>query len=144
MGKFSLDGFVRFDSRQASRTIDRISIARTGTIQFSTFFYRKNRLNGKSHVQLYFNSKDRQVAVRFLNSHEEGSCKLLGKKGPYGKYVSARSFLATNQIQVTSTTRYPYRKETYGKDVFYVIDLDGPVPPRKAQGSKQIASPKPL
>jgi len=121
-----LEGFEPFDNSAMSRVVNKITITKSNQLNFPAAFYSINGLEGKKGAMLYFNKGAQKVAVQFTDEVIDKGFKLaLSNNGKYGAYISIRSFLTLNNIEMPRYAgRYDYEKLADGSgNIFFVIDL---------------------
>lgn len=121
-----LDGFTFFDNSGMSRVVDKITITKSSQFNFPAAFYKLNSLSGKQGVALYYNNMQSKIGIRFTDTLDPKGFKLvLSNEGKYGAYISAKSFLLLNKIELPrSAGRYEYKKFNTSEGVVFIIDLN--------------------
>jgi hypothetical protein len=121
-----LEDFELFDNSTMSRVVNKITITKSNQLNFPAAFYSINNLDGKKGAMLYFNKVAQKIAVQFIDEVNDKGFKLaLSNNGKYGAYVSVRSFLTLNNIEMPRYAgRYDYEKiDGPGGTPLFVIDL---------------------
>lgn len=121
-----LEGFELFDNSNMSRVVNKITLTKSNQLNFPAAFYSINGLDGKKTALLYFNKNMQKIAVQFTDELDDKGFKLtLSNGGKYGAYISIRSFLTLNNIEVPRHAgRYDYEKIVGPNGApLFVIDL---------------------
>lgn len=119
-GKYS---FARFTGRQPGGS-EKISIGKLGNIRFPAGFYRKADLKSFNYVILFYDSKLRAIAFKFIVQPELGSFKLTRERSTAAT-ISALSFLKTHNLHLRSFRDWYDLKKISDPDLgrIFVIEL---------------------
>lgn len=121
-----LEGFELFDNSSMSRVVNKITITKSNQLNFPAAFYSINKLDGKKGAMLYYNKDAKKIAIQFIDVVNDQSFKLtLSNNGKYGAYISVRSFLTLNNIEMPQNAgRYDYKVVTGANgEQMFIIDL---------------------
>ena len=66
-----LKEFEIFNNNIAGRIVDSITVTKNYQISFPSGFYKKHNLHDKKTVLLYFNRRDKVIAMEFLDDYDK-------------------------------------------------------------------------
>jgi hypothetical protein len=95
----------------SSRTIDAISVAKTGRIGLPKYFIAKHGVQPPAGANLYWDSASRSIAIQFVKTRDAETFPVVFTKH-YGAAISARQFFTANNVPLDHSVvgRYEYSK----------------------------------
>ena len=117
--------FQKFEGKDV-RLENRITITKSNSIGFPSFFYTKNKINSFKYVVLYWDKKNKAIGIYFNNNEQEkNKFTIIHSKSGYGGSVVSRSFFKSYNLNPKKYYgRYQWKKiklENVG--TVFVIEL---------------------
>lgn len=104
---------------------NRITITKTYSMGFPTYFYENQNIRQFKYVTLFFDQNKKAIGIHFHNDDTKpNKFKISKDKQGRGAAISITSFLKTQQIDpLKYYGRYEWTKGPYKEKMLYVIEL---------------------
>jgi len=116
--------FKKFEAKSVRRE-NRITLtAKSYSIGFPTKFYQDNGIKNFKYAVLFWDEKNKAIAIHFSNQEEKAGFKIIHSR-KYGGQIVVRSFLKENNIKPeVYSGRYEWEKYNLeGVGEVFVIKL---------------------
>jgi hypothetical protein len=114
----------------SKRHENRITVTKSRSIGFPTYFYNENNIESYQYAVLFFDQASNAVGIRFINDEsQKGKFKIAKNKQGHGATIAAQSYFKGNRIDVERYYgRYEYKRVSaaelgLGEGEIFIIDL---------------------